>query len=100
MPKHTPGPWSIGKHSSVIVANDEFNDDPDGVVQYYGGDVICESMCKEDAHLIAAAPELLEVCEGIIMFPDVKYCLMEKFPGLVTQIETAIAKAKGETNGN
>jgi len=37
---------------------------------------------------------LLEVCEGILMFPDVRNHISSKFPGLIKQIEESVRKAK------
>lgn len=78
--KGTKGEWSIGKHPSTVVSNmtvkntnfptppnKEYSGRED--IEYYGGYLICESIGnKEDAQLIATAPELLEVLQSIIKY--------------------------------
>ncbi|MEM9372614.1 MAG: hypothetical protein AAGA55_03140 [Planctomycetota bacterium] len=70
--KHTPGPWSLPwcmgmlRHISRNVDTDAFfyqdEDDDSEVVYpnyYHNGGV--------DAHLIAAAPDLLEACQELLL---------------------------------
>ncbi|MEX3713504.1 hypothetical protein ABFV99_13965 [Cytobacillus horneckiae] len=65
---HTLGPWKIGKHSTTVVSEHQVettNKRHDGGVndqKYYGGSLIGESILrKENAALIAAAPDMYEV---------------------------------------
>lgn len=63
--KHTPGPWRLGTNGVVV------SDSSEGITitgatgkentDYYGGNLICESVSLGNAKLIASAPELLEV---------------------------------------
>jgi len=91
--KHTPGPWHL-----KILIGDTFvaaDESPEN-----GGDIICnppESCAKSslaywkaNAHLIAAAPELLEALQYAVDNPEFK---SESFDALA---RTAIAKARGE----
>jgi hypothetical protein len=57
----------------------------------YGGDEPSE----EDAHLIAAAPELLEALQGIIDIGK-RDLTNPKYDGYFESARAAIAKAKGE----
>lgn len=80
--KHTPGPWYIGRHSSQY--EHEIHDGkPFGRI----GTVI-----SNNAHLIAAAPEMLKALE------DVVHHLGDTGAGAETRdnILLLIAKAKGE----
>lgn len=52
---------------------------------------------EQRATLITAAPELLQVCHGILNFDDVREYLAAKFPGLVKQIQAAVDKAEGKS---
>lgn len=90
---YTPGPWQVDKEGRAFVVNPEIHKG-DGNDQFYGGELIAESIFNpDDRKLIAAAPELLEackalvgVCEGWIANP-------------VTRLEAAraaIAKAEGK----
>lgn len=59
MSKHTPGPWFATVQPGQVV----------GVHTYthqvmYGDDCIASLLTKADAHLIAAAPDLLEACKA------------------------------------
>jgi hypothetical protein len=66
--------WSIGKrgHGGIITDNDKgFKESTghtgDAAIEYYGGALICESVWrKKDAHLISAAPDMLEACVASI----------------------------------
>lgn len=66
MSKHTPGPWSAeeGRHNSGVEADNQW------------GSIVADNYCvaaiwadapnyKEDARLIAAAPDLLETLRWI-----------------------------------
>lgn len=56
--KHTPGPWKslriVGRSEKGFAILPENSDDPIGTIAY-----------KEDARLIAAAPELLEALKDV-----------------------------------
>ncbi|KKM72118.1 hypothetical protein LCGC14_1423760 [marine sediment metagenome] len=104
--KHTPGPWKIGK-------------EPFGVDYMVTGPLsvgICDithhvgQNCEADARLIAAAPEMLDVCQ-VINKDICEWCQevveLAESEGLdsqrcetacpmKTQLRAAIAKAKGE----
>jgi len=88
--KHTPGPWRINGNNMFrwIVADSEvFTHSDDVNRSAYGGNMVCESVHEANAHLIAAAPDLLEACKvalGIIGFGAEH-----------DQISAAIAKAEG-----
>lgn len=69
---HTPGPWNVGKHPSEIVTPNKIEFDrpvmsyssEEEELKHYGGYLIAESVFrKENAHLIAAAPDLLKACQ-------------------------------------
>ncbi|MCM3599363.1 hypothetical protein M3175_01365 [Robertmurraya korlensis] len=60
--KHTPGPWKLGGIGDTVITNAETPSSKD-TFEYYGGQVIAESISSDnDRHLISAAPELLEAC--------------------------------------
>jgi hypothetical protein len=86
MSNHTPGPWSIEVSAThITVRNGEgdvvFHDDKriDGVVK--------------DAHLIAAAPEMLEALE---MLEAVDFGAAGSIERGARMARIAIAHAKGE----
>lgn len=67
---HTPGPWHVGPGYPEYYASSTFttviSDAPDGLsttdpqnVAAYGGNLVAESVAHCNAHLIAAAPDLL-----------------------------------------
>lgn len=69
--KHTPGPWRAGsgKGGRGSVVSDQLAVgalNGSDAVEYYGGNMIAESVAQENIPLIAAAPELLEALQGIL----------------------------------
>ena len=85
---HTLGPWVAEQHGNGITWGVYAGDDP--VVWEMGG-IERES----DAHLVAAAPELLEACQEA-------YRLMKNSPGnwesqTAEMLYEAITKAEGRT---
>ncbi|QXE02795.1 hypothetical protein [Terribacillus sp. DMT04] len=59
---HTPGPWYIGKEAGCVVTSSPIEGDIEDSgfqVEHYGGNLIAESIHREDDRkLIAAAPEM------------------------------------------
>lgn len=59
MSEFTKGPWRVGEIVTTVVADHPVSLIPGSDdLQYYGGHLIAESVSFENAHLIAAAPEL------------------------------------------
>jgi hypothetical protein len=91
------GNWTLGKTGgSVITDNGEGFSPYTGHsdVEYYGGYLIAESIQKkDDARLIAAAPELLAACQEFVRKVE---CGEARSRRSYKQMKAAIAKAKGE----
>lgn len=90
------GNWTLGKaEGSVITDNGEgFAPNTGHYVEYYGGYLIAESIQKkDDAKLIAAAPELLAACQEFVRKVE---CGEARSRRSYKQMKAAIAKAKGE----
>lgn len=88
---HTPGPWyesKTGSHQGLIIAEET-------------GENIAVSYKKENAALIAAAPELLAALELCLKNSEFRRASgVESGPMIEREIEVAraaIAKARGET---
>ena len=75
--KHTPGDWRIGKHGSVVTdAPGQSNRD---VIEFYGGEVICESIKTiDDALLIHAAPAILEALIDVYLYYTDRFYRQDK----------------------
>lgn len=91
--KGTPGPWvvnEIGMHwNNKELASFEITYGEDG-------ECICDTVCqREDANLIAAAPELLDAlqrCESVLSNIPLEVCDVED----LLYARAAIKKALGE----
>lgn len=91
--KPTPGPWTVrevrGQHAFAI----DFNEDQEQVVEW-----VYE---EADAHLISAAPDLLEAMEQLFEIGQIFASAIEKnhpsadFESWSEKAKSAIAKAKG-----
>lgn len=97
-PKHTPGPWAVKEYTHAI--NGE---------QYYSvttealgvGDVIPNGITnnKANAHLIAAAPEMLEALEHMrdgYMWHVSEGRFVSELEPKIEYLSSIIRKAKGE----
>lgn len=102
--KHTPGPWIIAPSSKKGNGTGWRDIHSTGAVfsPCYVGEAL-----EQDAHLIAAAPELLEMLNHCLAaINDLRHCAMnghiptEELKDVVNRIERdsnkAIAKAKGK----
>lgn len=89
--EHTPGPWEITPTKHPVA--DTFGVEARGVwvakCHPFNGDGPGREEAKANAHLIAAAPELLEVCEMVLEFASI-----EMPPELIDKATAAIAKAR------
>lgn len=118
--KHTPGPWTIGdwndsiggvvyrnifgrgrRVSGVGVYGHKLDGSIAGRKKKDGGftKTVPKDECDANAHLIAAAPELLEACEQAIdvFSPAATEVSNADYQAVLHAIADAIAKAKGET---
>lgn len=100
--KHTPGPWRAGSGTggkgSVVsdqLAVGALNGSND--VDYYGGNLIAESVARENIPLIASAPELLIVARDFdeVLTELGMHCECGEADCRTTRLRTAIAKATG-----
>jgi hypothetical protein len=87
MSKHTPGPWTVGDSGGYL---NQMKIEPAIGVVYGAGEEI-----QANAHLIAAAPELLEALQELKeeLFQHAEGNYLRPF---LDKAEAAIAKAKGE----
>jgi hypothetical protein len=89
--KHTPAPWYV--HSTGQHWN---NPELENIMICYGknDEAICDTVYnRDDANLIAAAPELLEALE--LYFLAEKQGIDIRGTGFKTKAKMAIAKARG-----
>ena len=103
--QHTPAPWHICRDDDQIIVtsvqeNDEMLVD---VCSVYGGNENNVELQEANAHLIAAAPEMLWALEQVAALgreasnSDGQVYLDES--NFLYILEIAIAKAKGKTSG-
>lgn len=88
--KHTPGPWCVEHETEIIAAEGQRIAEADTrSINFTGGEA------NANAHLIAAAPDLLAACEAATEVIDC-ICDGDDKAGCVRcLVKTAIAKARG-----
>jgi hypothetical protein len=92
MSNHTPGPWYAIPHPEHPHGKSRIDNDPYVPWGIFGQ---IAYVAPNNAHLIAAAPELLAVLEELR--ESASYWSEYDVPlGIVERIESAIAKARGE----
>lgn len=93
--KHTPGPWTIGdennQHVEICIGDAVANLDRQD--RYGLHMVFSREEMLANAHLIAAAPDLLEALDAAL---EAECRLMDYRPEWEDHARAAIAKAKGE----
>ena len=95
--KHTPGPWQVG---STIALRHRVIDGNANEVATMKGEFELEK--QANARLIAAAPEMLEALCSIYYMANLQLVLESKYSKptvaiIMSQLESAIAKARGES---
>lgn len=104
MMKHTPGPWKCDKSP---VCGEWFVRSDGKLEPGRGYQYICSlpgDMFRANAHLIAAAPDLLEAVEDVLEQLEkwdgtlTAYDGHIDFTDLIAGCKTLIAKAKGEVD--
>lgn len=86
MSKHTPGPWYPDHFEGISI----FHDVKDRRFPVCRIEPISEGEGEANAHLIAAAPDLLEACKRVLS--ELDYVSI----GAEEDLRAAIAKAEGE----
>lgn len=95
--KGTPGPWAASKTGRGIGPVSGLDDQSFGMiieVAYVEFDPEIEIQVA-NANLIAAAPELLEALTTTL--DEIGHWLSQQKPGLKEKIDSAVAKALGES---
>lgn len=99
--KHTPGPWRIIDHDEEYITITDAEQDF-GVCKLEESASENREIMKANAHLISAAPEMLEICELILKeweAPTAGVQIGELIARLSQYSDlalTAIKKARGE----
>jgi len=92
---HTPGPWEINQRVDNPCGIDAFISiaNVHGVAYAFGD---TKEQREANAHLIAAAPDLLEACKAVLRWAQVMNLYgTSSEPACVDMCEAAIAKAEG-----
>lgn len=98
MAKHTPGPWAVMEtHNGAL----SINVSPQVVIGTIGGAGwhLGEQTARANARLIAAAPDLLDMCERLLGFAHHygdPWAVTAAGDGLLANAKALIAQAKGE----
>lgn len=66
----TPGPWWVGQIrtpiGAAVVTEGYTPANSEREREYYGGNLVAESLTPENANLIAAAPDLYEALDAVL----------------------------------
>lgn len=96
--EHTPGPFTVGglDDGTLIIQSEH---EPDALAELPYGGPAYEPRQRANAHLFAAAPDLLAACEALSARMD-SFCRSGIVPDhldkrAMEQARAAIAKAKG-----
>src|SRR3990167_7565144 len=97
MSKHTPGPWQAGRADMATVEygvdSKWIYADKKYIALASGNDVDTWDEVMANAHLIAAAPELLEACKKALSYITVQSAGGE-LPPIVGELNNILAKAE------
>lgn len=96
--KHTPGPWKLltdGDRNRLCPADQ--NNHSILTLEDEGNSTFACVYEEADAHLIAAAPDILKVLKRIDAAMDFDGTCHPLFNGLQKQMQDAIAKAEGRS---
>ena len=90
--KHTQGPWRIGDAGHTVFGPKTDNPSPK---------TVAHNLSRANAHLIAAAPAMLEALENIMseypdMCADAGTCADPNTLGKINRARAAIESAKGD----
>ncbi len=105
MNKHTPGPWSLGEPERVGEGlHAPIHAQKHGelaMVVWQMEDARIERVrsidCEANAHLIAAAPELLESLTNLVGLARLGAAHLDKYHAALASAEAVIAKARGKS---
>jgi hypothetical protein len=101
--KHTPGPWKFGHHGvEALWIGPDYNRAPVALVPH--DTEAARETSRDDARLMAAAPDLLEALDKLAHYAECQVAAftsgrphldMTLFPSLCKEARAAIAKATG-----
>lgn len=93
--KHTKGPWRRGRSGSVV--SDAHVEGMSGAnePEYYGGNIVAESVAEQNADLISAGPDLYEALGNLLPCLESMEHPSPWLAGQLMLARAAIAKAEG-----
>lgn len=104
MANHTPGPWKTSRYGDTIFCF--INGRQEWIAYMNDADFRFEDLSEEEsdeeqtanARLLAAAPELLDVCKTVYHWLGSGYSVSPDIGEIEEELERVIAKAIGEKN--
>ena len=100
--KWTSGEWRVGHNGMCVVSDCDEGLHIGGstgadAIEYYGGNLIAESVIKDNAHLISAAPDMAAaVMEAIADYESCVADVCEMNFDWIEKARAALRKARGE----
>ena len=93
--QHTPGPWTAYLYDSEPASIEAA--DGDGPIALVGTDLYDMEERDANARLMAAAPDLLAACEGLLAIARISAADGADLNINIRRAEAAIAEATGQT---
>lgn len=101
MTQHTPGPWTVLNHAHPLIVRGEDARNSQSIA--YGAAETTQLMqtgmsveeVMANAHLIAAAPDMLAMLEAVIQYDKTLKPDFKMSGSLILRIQTTINKARG-----
>lgn len=97
---HTPGPWKTGRNGAAVTVTDEFGNtiaelSPYGAAFLPSDRVAPHHVTKENAALIATAPQMFDALEELLDINVMEDSNPWRLADAIKAAQVAIRKAKG-----
>ena len=93
--QHTAGPWYVGRHLTGLYIQFDHGLIKEATICAMNTPCLAYSNAANDAHLIAAAPELLAACRFVVNRENLMFAECSDAEEILEVCRAAIARAEG-----